>query len=58
MNSIRKGSFYAEAAAPLLNLLENFQLPWSLVPGYYDHINGMADEVIGRVTGKYKMNSY
>lgn len=28
------------------------------MPGYYDHINGMVDEVIARVTGGYKTNSY
>jgi hypothetical protein len=54
VNSMRKGSFYGDAAAPLLSLFESFHLPWSLVPGYYDHINGMDDEAIGRVTGGYK----
>ena len=57
-NSLRIGSFYSDSAAPLLSLFENFRLPWSLVPGYYDHVNGMVDEVIGRVTGNYKMNAY
>lgn len=58
VNSQRIGSFYADAAAPLLSLLDNFHIPWSLVPGYYDHINGMVDEQIGRVTSNYKTNAY
>jgi len=58
VNSLRRGSFFYDSAQPLLSLFENFHLPWSLVPGYYDHINGMVDEVIGRVTGSFKMNSY
>lgn len=50
---MRSGDFYANSAQPLLTLLENYKLPWSLVPGYYDHINGMSDFDIGSALRNY-----